>query len=104
MLNVHNNPWADSVPVCCMKTAGLQGERGQRGPALTGGVHHGAIRTCGIGVVNLSPSAGSAEGPADLQAKGTALCLLQEVSEQCISVAGRSGHAHRDIPCVFWNV
>lgn len=74
--------WADSVPICCMKTAGLQGVRGRWGTALTGGVHHGAIRTRGIGVVNLPPPAGSAVGPADLQAKGTALSLLQEVSEQ----------------------
>lgn len=45
-------------------------------------MHHGAICTCGIGVVNLPPPVGSAVGTADLQTKVTALCIVQEVSEQ----------------------
>lgn len=49
---------------------------------VTGSVHHGAIRSCGIGVVNLPPPAGPAVGPADLLTTGIALCRVQEVSEQ----------------------
>ena len=49
---------------------------------MRGGVHHGAICTCGIGVVNLPLPVGSAVGTADFQTKGTALCMVQEVSEQ----------------------
>ena len=44
------------------------------------------------------------EQTADLLTTGTAPCRVQEVSEQWIAAAWRSGHAPRDFPCVFWNV
>lgn len=94
-----------TLPLCGLLWLSLLHEHSRWAGRESGGVHLRAVSTWGTSALGLPPPIGPVTGrPCRLADDRTALNRVQEASEQCIAVAERSGHAHRDFPCAFWNV